>query len=218
MKTLIGFVWLSLIVGLIGANAWADDFPPSEEDVCDELQLPGVTPGLYGLCNAYCEAKDCDEYGPLEDQPKSCQRLYANYVKKATGPADPPEPPCLVAEAEPLVPPCACWPDDLDNSGIPDALEPDHLPLGDGAAGFCFREPDVSFYGAGFMDNIGPMVTFILDGSGNNVCDYGVGDGPPLTVSGLTPDEFDDCLAGITYLHQEYEALYGDFPCPPDGG
>ena len=35
-----------------------DGETPAEESVCDALQ--GGTPGLYGLCTAYCEAQDAD--------------------------------------------------------------------------------------------------------------------------------------------------------------
>lgn len=34
-----------------------DGETPANEGVCDELI--GLTPGLYGLCVAFCEAQDC---------------------------------------------------------------------------------------------------------------------------------------------------------------
>ncbi len=94
----IRYLLLSVFLALFPAMAFADDLPPSEEGVCDSL-LDG-TAGLFGLCNAYCEAQDCDEYAP-GDQTQSCQRLLVNYLRKSDG-ADPP---CLVDEE----PSCPCW-------------------------------------------------------------------------------------------------------------
>ena len=116
----------SLLLVLVPMSAFADDLPPSQEDVCDVLQLPGVTPGLFGLCNAFCEAKDCDEY-PIEDMPRSCDKLLDNYEKKrerADNPLDPAMP-CLEDDDPGVqIPPCACWSaDDVEPFGIPDALQ-----------------------------------------------------------------------------------------------
>lgn len=100
-------LFLSVLLGLFSVTAQADGIPPSEETVCDVLNASGVTKGLFGLCNAFCEAKDCDEY-PVGEMPRSCDRLLNNYEKKrnrANNPLDP-EMPCL---AEPAVV-CPCWP------------------------------------------------------------------------------------------------------------
>ena len=60
-------VWLAcLSLGMVlatgtGGSAVAmtpDDATPANEDVC--LDLKNYTPGLYGLCVAYCEAQDLD--------------------------------------------------------------------------------------------------------------------------------------------------------------
>lgn len=72
-----------------------DGLPPSEEDVCDSLL--GGPAGLFGLCNAFCEAQDCDEY-PVDEQPRSCQQLLRNYLRQSDGV----DPPCLAAA-------CPCW-------------------------------------------------------------------------------------------------------------
>jgi hypothetical protein len=54
-----------------------DGMTPSEETVCD-----GLPRGLWGLCVAYCEARDCHLDNP-HASPRSCQQSVDNYAKKA---------------------------------------------------------------------------------------------------------------------------------------
>jgi len=54
------------------------------EDGCD-----GLEGAAYGLCNAYCEAMDCD--GEPQASEKACARVKANYEKK-TGEVPPCDP------------------------------------------------------------------------------------------------------------------------------
>ncbi len=70
--------------------------------VCDTLI--GATPGLYGLCVAYCEAHDADLLSEL-DVPN--RRILENYNQKKTE-SDPPMP-CV--QSDPDEPPviCPCW-------------------------------------------------------------------------------------------------------------
>ena len=128
---------LSILLGLFSITAQADGIPPSGETVCDVLNAPGVTNGLFGLCNAYCEAKDCDEYAP-GDEPRSCQRLLANYDRKASG--SDPAMPCLAQEPEPVV--CPCWTPESQRLVDPAMGLP---------AGMCFNE----FPGIGTVANYG---------------------------------------------------------------
>ena len=72
-----------------------DGDTPANEGVCDELI--GGTPGLYGLCVAYCEAQDLDEFG-VARVPN--ERLLANYDKRKE--FSDPDMPCIKA-------PCPCW-------------------------------------------------------------------------------------------------------------
>jgi hypothetical protein len=51
-----------------------DGQPPSKETPC-----AGLSRSAFGICNAYCEAQDCD----VHPRP-SCERLRANF-KRATG-------------------------------------------------------------------------------------------------------------------------------------
>ncbi len=73
-----------------------DGETPANEGVCDVLI--GSTPGLYGLCNAYCEAQDLDMFG---EQKGSNPKILANYRKKMQ--SGDPDMPCLAP------PPCECW-------------------------------------------------------------------------------------------------------------
>ncbi|MFA7387365.1 MAG: hypothetical protein WCZ87_06860 [Thiohalobacteraceae bacterium] len=72
-----------------------DGETPANEGVCDVLQ--GGTPGLYGLCVAYCEAQDLDM---LETGTVPNSKILANYRKKMR--AGDPDMPCVQA-------PCPCW-------------------------------------------------------------------------------------------------------------
>ncbi|MGI9330105.1 MAG: hypothetical protein ACR2QB_05260, partial [Gammaproteobacteria bacterium] len=63
MKTIYSFCSFVLIVVLSQVPVQAqtpDGETPAIEDVCDGLI--GGTPGLYGLCVAYCEAQDLNEF------------------------------------------------------------------------------------------------------------------------------------------------------------
>jgi len=51
---------------------------PAEETDCDG------DPFSFGLCNAYCEALDCDSDTPL-GTPRACARVLGNYMEKSDG-------------------------------------------------------------------------------------------------------------------------------------
>lgn len=71
-----------------------DGETPATESVCDALI--SMTPGLYGLCVAYCEAQDLDAFNK---EPPATQ-ILTNYRKKMrTGD---PDMPCVQN-------PCPCW-------------------------------------------------------------------------------------------------------------
>jgi hypothetical protein len=76
------------LVALFGLAAIAktpDGQTPAEEEVCDE-----VSNSLFGLCNAYCEAMDCDD-SDTHASDAACESVLANYHKKSDGE----DPPCL---------------------------------------------------------------------------------------------------------------------------
>ena len=67
------------------AQRTGDHIVPSIETVCDG------DPFSFGLCNAYCEALDCESATPL-GTPRACSNLLRNYKKKSGG----------------AIPPCGC--------------------------------------------------------------------------------------------------------------
>ncbi len=99
-RLLAGFV-PTIIMGLLFLNSHAiastpDGETPANEGVCDGLK--GATPGLYGLCVAYCEAQDLDTF----DKEPPNTKILANYNKKKQ--AGDPDMPCVKV-------PCPCWSD-----------------------------------------------------------------------------------------------------------
>ena len=89
MKSILFFLLtITAVTGLLGASTAAagtpDGFTPAVEAVCD------IDKGTnrFGLCNAYCEAMDCDSGSNASA--KACSATLANYLKKSGGL----EPPC----------------------------------------------------------------------------------------------------------------------------
>lgn len=70
-----------LCLGLAGvATAQTPDGEtPADEGVCD-----GEKGAAFGLCNAYCEAMDCDSDNPNANQ-KACDKVKANYERITGG-------------------------------------------------------------------------------------------------------------------------------------
>ena len=94
-----------ILFGGVSATAQTPDGEnPANEDVCDSLI--GLTPGLYGLCVAYCEAHDAHILSPGGDPAEldvPNRKILENYNKKKT-------------ESDPAMPcvqpgPCPCWTD-----------------------------------------------------------------------------------------------------------
>jgi len=100
LKTIFGAAGMVLLTGLFGISGTAvasgtpDGQTPANEGMCDSLQ--GSTPGLYGLCVAYCEAQDLD----VTDKEPPRTKILENYNKKKQ--AGDPDMPCIQA-------PCPCW-------------------------------------------------------------------------------------------------------------
>lgn len=99
-KKLFSMLWafgLAALLVMLSKTAIAntpDGVVPANEGVCDTLQ--GGTPGLYGLCVAYCEAQDLDS---VDKEPPNT-RILDNYRKKMQD--GDPDMPCIQA-------PCPCW-------------------------------------------------------------------------------------------------------------
>jgi len=80
------FALLLLCLGTGAALASTPDGQtPSEETVCDS-----ETGAAYGLCNAYCEAMDCDSDDPQASE-NACNRVSEKF-RQITGE----DPPCAV--------------------------------------------------------------------------------------------------------------------------
>lgn len=89
-----------------------DGLTPAEEDVCDVLK--DATPGLYGLCIAYCEAQDSqcipdfEAENPVGHCRRRDQRILDRYERKKQ--EGDPDMPCLPnAGADPSEILCPCW-------------------------------------------------------------------------------------------------------------
>ena len=78
MNKLIALIVFGLVFsfGVMSKAQTPDDMTPAEEDVCDVLEG-----AAYGLCNAYCEAMDCDsEEAQASDE--ACGKVLGNYETK----------------------------------------------------------------------------------------------------------------------------------------
>ncbi len=84
VRKIIILLFVSILVFAVTANAKTPDgMTPAEETVCD-----GEIGAAYGLCNAYCEAMDCDKYQPnannnkgCKEKGKGCQRVRENFIR-----------------------------------------------------------------------------------------------------------------------------------------
>lgn len=92
--------------------------PKADRGVCDELE--GGTPGLHGLCVAYCEAQDLGDPVKAESKKSSLSLLLA-YERKR-GPDDP-DMPCMGTSGDRGTPPpavqCGCWTIDDLRTALP---------------------------------------------------------------------------------------------------
>jgi hypothetical protein len=97
---------LLLTLGVPALNSTPDGETPADESICDSLQ--SATPGLYGLCVAYCEAQDCDLEGVRSGQCSAPNPKLLDVYDKKRRIGDPPMP-CVAPESD-----CPCFgPEDL---------------------------------------------------------------------------------------------------------
>jgi len=64
-----------LLPSLASALGTPDELPPPMETICDSEQG-----AAYGLCNAYCEAMDCDDPAPHASL-TACQKVSDKYTQ-----------------------------------------------------------------------------------------------------------------------------------------
>jgi len=208
MKSIVALVLFSLLLSL-GITSHAktpDGETPAVEDVCD-----GEVGAAYGLCNAYCEAMDCDSDYPNASD-KACARVEANYEKK-TGEL----PPCVAVD------PCAEFVDDNQENECPcnyfDVPMTEACWIRDTKPGFnqCFSGSCLDFPGdncglrtfqGGFMGivarNIGNLNCTVNDLSSESCM------GPePMQVSNLSEAQFLTCLCRIEQYANELEGVAG---------
>ncbi len=88
------FGFLTIWTGTARADT-PDGQTPAEETVCD-----GQTGAAYGLCNAYCEAMDCDSPAP-QASPTACSRVQDSF-QRITGQPLPCDVPCPCPSRLPL--------------------------------------------------------------------------------------------------------------------
>jgi hypothetical protein len=78
LLVLVGIGSMTAVVLVAASSAsWAqtaDGLTPAEETACD-----GLPKAEFGLCNAYCEAIDCDT---RETPLKACESLRDNYFER----------------------------------------------------------------------------------------------------------------------------------------
>lgn len=85
------------VLSMPGTAMASDGTTPANEGVCDVLKT-NATPGLYGLCVAYCEAQDLD----VTNKEPPNTKILENYRKRMQ--AGDPDMPCVKI-------PCPCWSD-----------------------------------------------------------------------------------------------------------
>lgn len=100
-KTILVFVLCLIVLSSFAFAETLDGQTPAEETICDVLH--DATPGLYGLCVAYCSAHDADIAlisGEILNTENANTKILENYRKKMQ-PGDP-DMPCVAS-------PCPCY-------------------------------------------------------------------------------------------------------------
>jgi len=100
---LISCVALGFLMTPVAFAQTPDGQTPADETVCEEAELGGA---LKGLCNAYCEAMDCD--ADPNANINACESVHGKFLKKSGGI----ELPCVI----PPVP-------DTDGDSVPDDVD-----------------------------------------------------------------------------------------------
>jgi len=162
------------------------------EGVCDELI--GTTPGLYGLCVAFCEAQDCkatydidpDTGKPVVILDPSCKPSSPRLLELYNGKKDAAEPamPCIQDI-------CPCW------------TEAELAGIGEAGPGVCSTTIDSGIV-SGFYYTIGGTPSTDVESAlvqiGNDNVPICILDSKtPLInrVMGITAEEHERCVASV---------------------
>jgi len=182
----LGSPWQAVMAGT------PDGQTPAAEDTCAKW---GYTGKLNGLCNAYCEAMDCDSDNPHASQ-QACEGVYNNIRGLLDGQ---PFPACSDTDED-------GFPNGIDNCPAvanADQLDSDQDCIGD----VCDNCIDVA--NADQLDHDGDGIGSACDFGGTGICDSGefqcvngeyVTKNPanscaycPCPVSGQTLADLDQC-------------------------
>jgi hypothetical protein len=178
-------------LGLAGAPATRAETPdgetPAEESVCDSL----AGDPAWSLCNAYCEAMDCDSDDPRASD-RACQHVLERFIAHDSGPI-----PCGL-------PPCPCY-DEADLDEFVEACESLGGPLECfrydlGALMLCLGGPGPGG-GASTIAGAFPVFSscFLEDPGGD----------PTIAFDNLTPDEYQTCVGLIEAKHSDEVCDFG---------
>jgi hypothetical protein len=172
-------VLLSALFSNVAFAKTPDGETPANEGVCDDTLF--ATPGLYGLCVAFCEAQDCEatlnpstgEIEFAENCKASSSKILSNYNRRKTD--FDPSMPCVNEAANE----CPCWTEDeLDQ-------------VGDGFTVFC-GQPGVGSeltFLIGLDDGVGGLDHVQVPDAGNE-CFYHEQNPQPTTTRLInTPGE-----------------------------
>lgn len=110
-KNIVLLILAGLFLGFGEAMSQTPDSEtPAQEGVCDELH--DASPGLYGLCVAFCEAQDLDDMiAIVEDGGMPGAKILERYNAKMRD--GDPDMPCIVS-----APQCPCFVKTLCAGGI----------------------------------------------------------------------------------------------------
>ena len=174
--------------GVLGASVvlagTPDGMTPAQEVACN---IDRGT-NYFGLCNAYCEAMDCDSASPNASA-RACAATHANYLKKSGGLVPPCEAACPCVDRVDAVTAAIQGPVDgfafpcLDILTPGDEFDPLVIACGDGF--------DCENDGVGNFVAIGTNSQNGVSFCGGNL------DGQDPAFFGITPAQMQSCRLGL---------------------